>query len=269
MKAGTTSLHSLLNNHPEISTGRVKEFGYFILTGPSTLDSQTYHSNFDSKKQIWGEVCPNYSKRGTFNGVAKRIAAYNPSAKIIYVTRDAIKRCLSETGHYLEEGETHEHTRIHWFKNHKSRRWKRVNASKFQVIPFGDFTENQIIQNSRYAYQLEPYREHFPEGQILVIQFEDLVKEPKVTITKVLNHIHPDLKDLGIPNLPHRHQTNKKFIPSDFLMLLREQSKYLDFKHWVFRFPILTRVLVSMGLLRALKPCTFSENLQVQLKEFL
>ena len=265
MKAGTSSLHAALNKHPRISTGQIKEYGFFYESKFDVSAVGTYHSNFDEHKDFWGDVCPNYSKRTTFQGVAERIASYNPSAKIVYIRRDPIKRALSETGHYLEEGEITSSTSIHWFKNHRSRQWKEKNLEKSSLIRFGDFANNPIVQNSRYEFQLEVYREFFPEDQILSVEFEDLLKKPLENLSLMLNHIKPGLEREHSIQIPHMHKTAKKLVPHNILMLAREKSKYLDFKHWIFRFPFLKQVLWSIGLLRALEHCSFDKALEASL----
>jgi hypothetical protein len=204
MKAGTSSLHALLNGHPEISTGRIKEYGFFYESKFEETAIGAYHSNFDVHKNLWGEICPNYSKRTTFEGVAQRISSYNPSAKIIYIRRNPIKRALSETRHFLEEGEVTSNSLINWHKNQRSRHWKKRNPEKSKLIRFGDFDKNQIVQNSRYEFQLNAYREFFTEDQILSIEFEHLLEKPKETLTLVLNHIQPGLtgtETIKIPRL--------------------------------------------------------------------
>lgn len=268
MKAGTSSLHALLNEHPEISTGRIKECGYFYESRFDETEMESYHSNFDSKKDIWGEVCPNYSKRTTFQGVAERIASYNPSAKIIYVRRDPIKRALSEAGHFFEEGEITSNTSIHWLKNQRSKQWKKSKPEKLKLIRFGDFDNNPIVQNSRYEFQLDIYREFFPDDQILSIELEDLLKKPQENLSLMLNHIKPSLEREHSIQIPHMHMTEKKLVPHNILMLAREKSKFLDFKHWIFRFPFFEQVLLSIGLLRALEPCSFDKALETSLSSY-
>lgn len=269
MKAGTSSLHAILNKHPRISTGQIKEYGFFYKSRFDVSEMESYHSNFDSNKDIWGEVCPNYSKRTTFEGVAERMFTYNPSAKIIYIRRDPIKRVLSETGHFFEEGEINANTTIHWFKNHRSRQWKKKNPEKSKEIRFGDFDNNPIVQNSRYEFQLDAFREFFPENQILSIEFEQLLKKPQLNLSLILNHIEPSLEWINSIQFPHVHNTAKKLVPHNILMLAREQSKFFDFKHWIFRFPFLKKMLLSIGLLRALKPCFFDEKLEASLFSYL
>lgn len=269
MKAGTSSLHALLNEHPKISTGRVKEYGFFYESKFEETAMGAYHANFDVHKNLWGEICPNYSKRTAFEGVAKRISSYNPSAKIIYIRRNPIERALSETRHFLEEGEVNSNSLINWHKNHRSRHWKKRNPDKVKLIRFGDFDKNQIVQNSRYEFQLDAYREFFTEDQILSIEFENLLEKPQETLSRVLNHIQPGLTGTESFKIPHAHKTSKKLVPTNALMFARERSKYLDYKHWIFRFPVLKQLLFSVGLLRPLRPCFFDENLEISLALYL
>ena len=266
MKAGTTSLAKTLNEIQEISTARVKETDFFTPTKFATTTLAEYHKNFDSTCPIWGEVAPNYGKRDTFPGVAQRIFNYNPEAKIIFIRRDPIARSLSELKMYFEEGEKSHDTRIHWFKHRRSRRWKRQNQSSFAYYRFGDFASNPIVQNSRYDFQLQPYRELFPES-LLILDFEEIIGPDS---SKVLARLQEFLKLTVATEIKFKkeHISENNLIPSNLALLLSEKSRYLNYASLMYLMPFLRKVFVQVGFLRIQKKTWFSPALYADLQEF-
>ena len=106
-KAGTTSLHYYLNEHPEILMSSVKEPDFFLekeiddiglYYGTTRIEtSDKYHNLFSDKKdeEIFGESSVSYLY---YPEVPKRIKEYNTEAKIIIMLRNPVDRAFS---HYL------------------------------------------------------------------------------------------------------------------------------------------------------------------------
>ena len=97
MKSGTTTLHEYLGSHPEICMSDRKEPGYFVEEYGWSNGVDWYLRQFsgDGKEKYLGESTTDYTKLPRFKGVARRIAEFNPGAKIMYLLRDPIERTIS------------------------------------------------------------------------------------------------------------------------------------------------------------------------------
>jgi len=182
MKSGSTTLHELLAEHPAICMSEPKEPCFFV--DPAVLrerwpemwsmgfwrDEAAYLRLFEGKPEaVWrGESSTDYSKRPRFDGVAERIAAYSPDARIIYIMRDPVKRSMSHYWHMVEHrGETR--------------------------APLAAILEDpHYAQVSHYAMQLRPYLEKFGATRVLSLTFEGLVAEPLQTVKQVYEWLGVD-----------------------------------------------------------------------------
>jgi hypothetical protein len=163
MKSGTTTLHSTIGTHPEIFMTLCKEPNYFLsVPNPEHewFDDHQYDSegrwylalfeeaHHNSGTKYAGESSTDYTKRPVFEGCSKRISAFNPEARILYVMRDPVERSISHYWH---------NTRLHG----ESR--SMIDAAR---------SDPHLIDFSDYAMQLKPYFETFPREQIHVLSLE-------------------------------------------------------------------------------------------------
>jgi hypothetical protein len=175
MKSGTTTLHELLARHPDISMSEPKEPCYFV--PPSLLETHwpemwrkgfwkaesSYLALFPDKPQARhvGESSTDYTKRPKIDGVAARIAAYNPDARFVYIMRDPVERTISHYWHMVElRGEA---------------------RAPLQAI----LAEPHYTEVSHYADQLQPYLERFGRERIYALTFEDLKRDPQAAVRAV------------------------------------------------------------------------------------
>jgi hypothetical protein len=159
-KAGTTSLHYYLDQHPQIQMSAIKEPRFFApALNPlnekrrvNRLDK--YEQLFDATIGVRGEASPNYTEYPFRQGVPERIKKLVPEAKFVYLVRDPIARTISHYDHLVAvEGE---------------RRSLREALSDLSDprLPF--------ICASLYSMQLELYLRQFQEQRILVIDQAEL-----------------------------------------------------------------------------------------------
>ena len=117
-KAGTTSLHYYLNQHPEIYMTAVKEPRFFALEGKnlnfsgpdkdiinstSVTTYEEYIALFEevSSEKAIGETSPLYLYS---EKAIQRIHHYLPDVKLIVILRNPIDRAFSCYTHLLREG---------------------------------------------------------------------------------------------------------------------------------------------------------------------
>ncbi|HVM40035.1 MAG TPA: hypothetical protein VM618_04550, partial [Acidimicrobiia bacterium] len=90
MKSGTTSLFQYLGLHPGVGLPARKELDFFVAHRNWRRGEGWYRSQFAPVADglVTGESSPNYTMRHLFPGVAERMAAVVPDARLLYVVRD-------------------------------------------------------------------------------------------------------------------------------------------------------------------------------------
>jgi len=191
MKSGTTYLNKLLDAHPAIFMCSPEEPSYFV--DPKQLrilwpeawdlgfwrDEEHYLRLFRSSGDaaVLGEASTNYTKRPLISGVPERIHTFNPDARFIYLLRDPVQRTLS---HYW-----------HMVRYHAERR-PMLEAIR---------TDSQYLDVSNYAMQLTPYLELFGASRVMVVTFEQLTRNPAMTMRQVYDWLGVDGAEVDIPGL--------------------------------------------------------------------
>lgn len=180
-KAGTTTLYHLLSQSRHVYFPAIKEINFFAtgllddaiahygssINTTNTIDK--YNALFKNAlpNQIKGDASPAYIE---YPEIAKRIADYNPSAKIIIVLREPTRRAIS---HYLMD-----------------RRLGFCKKSLGDIIESADgFFYRQYIEGGHYSHRMAPYFINFPKQQIKVILLEELVKNPEGVISDLCNFL--------------------------------------------------------------------------------
>lgn len=165
MRAGTTTLQGFLDQVDRVAVPTIKETNFFC---GEDSENQTgwdwYAKLFDSSAKFRCDISPNYAKRGLYPQVARRIAAANPEAKIVFIARDPVERAVSQYAHSFHSGQN------------------LPLPSDLMGTPEGD----HIVSTSSYAYCLEPFREHFGD-QLEILDFSELVQAPETFLTNFMN----------------------------------------------------------------------------------
>lgn len=135
-----------------------------------------YKSWFSDTTKIRGESTTIYTAYPNFNGVAERMHATLPEAKLIYLVRDPIDRLLSHYSMYTIDGSEN-----------------RTLAEALQ-----DPKSKGYIDRSRYFMQLEQYLAYYPASSILVIKQEALRNYRRETLRRIFKFlgIDPNFYDL-------------------------------------------------------------------------
>jgi hypothetical protein len=190
-KAGTTSLHLYLDQHPQIQMSAVKEPRFFA--GPengipypadwvSTLEE--YEALFDPGIGVRGESSTDYATDPRRQGVPERIAAQVPEARFVYLVRDPVARTVS---HY---------------------KMTTALLSERRTLPeaLGDLSDlrSPYLSPSLYARQLERYLAVFPPERILVIDQADLQADRRATLSEVFAFLEVD-DEAGFSGFEQEH----------------------------------------------------------------
>jgi hypothetical protein len=152
-KCGTTSLHEYLDEHPQIAMSREKELHFFVDRKNWGRGLEWYESQFDATAPVRGESSPDYSAYPLYQGVAERMAATIPDARLVYLVRDPVERVVS---HYT----------------HRTVNWPEMGTIDETLAD--PQLRKWLVTPSRYWLQLEQYLGHFSAEQILVVDSDEL-----------------------------------------------------------------------------------------------
>ena len=163
-KAGSSALHFYLNPHPDIRMSREKEPCFFVDQAElqaawPIMARQPCSHRWDAYLELYaggegaryrGEGSVYYSQAPHRSGVARRIAASCPDARIVYVVREPVGRAVA---HY----------------------WQRFKEFQETLDIDEAVRANAIYRDtSDYALQLQEYLAVFDASQVKVVVAEDL-----------------------------------------------------------------------------------------------
>ncbi len=190
MKAGTTTLYEDLTHVRGVYMCPDKEPDDLAYAAVETAEGLArYAAKFAAAGagDLCGEASTAYTKRPTYEGVAARARAIlGPDLRVIYLRRDPIKRIVSQYHHLWGLG---------------------LETRPMEEALLADET---YVAYSRYDWQLAPWRETFPDSQILVLDFEDYIADRIGVLTRVCSFL-----DCPAPvslDLTHRNASDGKRI---------------------------------------------------------
>jgi hypothetical protein len=177
-KSGTSSLHSYLDQHPEVQMSANKEPRFFagsdngIPYPPDKVwEQDDYEQLFDPSFRVRGESSTDYAAHPRRQGSAERIKELVPEAKFVYLLRDPVARTIS---HYKMGvalmGER-----------------RPLEEALEDLNPFSPY-----VASSLYATQIELYRQHFPAGQMLVVDHGELLGDRASTLRRIFSFLGVD-----------------------------------------------------------------------------
>lgn len=224
-KAGTTSLHAYLSQHPQLVPSSRKEVHFFSGGLDPEVDKYEkglawYRSHFPPKgtlgpEQKTFEASPLY----LFNPLAPgRMAEHAPHVKLIAVLRNPTERAVS---HYFHE-------------KRKGREplpiAEALRAEEGRLEPIlqqEDYKNDVFIHHSYksrglYKQQLERYLEHFRREQLLVINSDELFARPPCVLKRVFDFLEVDAGFRVADLSPSNVGTNKNSVGSEVYRYLND-----------------------------------------------
>jgi Sulfotransferase domain len=169
-KCGTTSLHTYLDLHPDISMSREKELNFFVEEKNWHRGVAWYREQFRAAA-IRGESSPAYSAFPLYRGVAERMRLTVPDARILYVVRDPVERIVS---HYL----------------HRTLNWPDMGSLDCSLASAK--LREWFLAPSRYWSQLQCYLAEFPPDAIRVVDTDDLETRRGETLASIFRFLGVD-----------------------------------------------------------------------------
>jgi hypothetical protein len=192
-KSGTTALYEMLRRHPQIFMPDLKETQFFARelhprVEPSRRHPKTmeeYLSLFEAAKpdQRAGEASPSYIRSLT---AAKRIRELRADARIIVILREPASFLRSL---HLELLRDHIETetdlgRAIALSEVRREEYERSRPPVQQALIYSEHV--------RYVEQLRRYHAEFPPEQVLVLIYEEFLRDNEGTIRRVLRFLDVD-----------------------------------------------------------------------------
>jgi hypothetical protein len=147
-KAGTSWLHYLLDQHPDIYMSTAKEHYFFGNETPGDQDDYHSYFPFEQSHTYYGEATPSYH---TSAEIAREIREYCPKAKILAIVRDPIQRLHSQYYFHKQTGIIAEDVSI--------------TEAIFDV-------DKILLRDSHYEKTLPVYQDLFGANQVKILSLE-------------------------------------------------------------------------------------------------
>jgi Sulfotransferase domain len=167
MKAGTTTLWTHLDRHPQVFMSRPKEPQFFSQEWDRGLG---WYQQFFAKAGsavARGEASTTYTRFPRKPETAERMASVVPDARLIYLIRDPVNRMRS-----------------HWLHN---------VAEELETRPIAEaLFDPRYVDRSSFAMQVEQYLRWFPREQIRIVESETLFGQPASTVASLFEFIGAD-----------------------------------------------------------------------------
>ena len=191
-KGGTTFLHALLAQHPQVGLASPKEVHFFTLHYQRGADWYAGHFNDQGRELCCGEVTPYYLYHPC---AAQRIQQLIPAVKLIVLLRDPVHRTLSHYFHSCRLGlET-----LDLAEALAAEPNRLVGAD--EILHQGgkhlSHQQHSYLARSRYEEQLVRYQQCFSSEQLLILRSEHLFQHPEQGWRKVLSFL--ELDDCPLP----------------------------------------------------------------------
>lgn len=185
-KAGTTSLHDILSQHPQVNMSRVKEINFFTYAKNYKKGLDFYSKFFlplEDRQKVTGEASPGYM---CFPNVANLIKKELGDIKIVMILRDPIKRAFSQ----------------YW----DNRRHLSETLTEDQIV--NRFLSENYYPGTKgyfsrgvYIKYIREYLNIFGRDNLHIMILEDLIHSPEPELINLYHFLEID-KNLGLRTLP-------------------------------------------------------------------
>lgn len=161
-KCATSTLFAALEASPEVGVSRVKETDFFSTTPDWKAGLERYHRLFPRSRRVLLEASPSYTVYPYRNQqIWRDMFEYNPEMRLIYIVRDPVKRMRSGYKHSFERG------------------WTDLSFEDFML------NHEHAHAMSLYARQIAPFIETFGAEQVLLLRFNEVVKQQQAVLEQV------------------------------------------------------------------------------------
>jgi hypothetical protein len=187
-RTGTSWLHKVLEPHATLPSP-TKETRFFDLHFSRGFDWYSWH--FPRQHQgPTGEVAPTYFASSE---ARKRIAQTLPNARIVFVFRNPVERAVSLYRLKLAYG---------------MYQWSFPEALR---------KDSELINSGLYWRHLSDWRQQFPDQQLLITIYDDLVRDPQAFVNTVATFIGIEGLTLSESQLGRIFSTERMTRPRSYI----------------------------------------------------
>ncbi|MGE0667592.1 MAG: sulfotransferase [Sphingomonadales bacterium] len=204
MKGGTHAAHAVLGSHPAVAASNFKEPSHFVAAEelrqvwPKPLpyqDADAYRALFDVRPETryLCEASTRYSTLPDTPGVADRIHAYNPDARLVYMVRDPLRRIISQ---FFQE-----------------RRTGRISGSFADIVRASE----RFVAYSDYAMQIAPFLALFPRENIRIVVSERFMADTEAEAGRLFEWLDLDPAQARFETSVHHPTPDMVGVPGGLL----------------------------------------------------
>ncbi len=229
-KAGTTSLFFDLRQQPGVFIPDEKELRVLLNENVEAIEKM-YRGHFEAAEPdaIRGDCSTHYAKRTEHTGVAERArSVLGPDLKLIYMLREPVQRLLS---HHHHQSNTHGHMPL---------------DEALDAWP-------ELLDNSRYAFQLEAWLEHYPISAIHIVFFEEFKKNRSEAVRGCCEFLGAGFDPAAVGDKVYNQSAGKP----------KADAKIQNVRHWwIYRRLIRSMIPLEarLWLVRAMSPKVASRS---------
>ena len=237
-KCGTSSMHKILDEHPNIAMARGKEINYFIEPENETAEYEVYlkHFDLDDNVQVIGEASPRYANGVSDLSCFEKMAKTLEDLSLVYMIRDPLDRMESLYFHRLRSG--------------------------VETTDFLSATRqcSDYFEGSNYPVYLDFIKQQQGISPMLV-EFASFTSNPRKQAKKLISYLGEDesiLSEYGQDhfNIGDKVGINAKNSPMRYRLLMTSKKAVKSFKHIIpqnYKDSFKAKILGSKATNRATK----------------
>lgn len=171
-RSGTTLLHHLLDQHPEIEMAHPvrPEPKFFLRDEAGSGGIDRYRQLLFGRKRgahIYGEKSTSYMQR---SDVAGRILALLPGVRFVFVLRDPVERAISHYKFSIVNGA--DQASIDEAFDREEERRNTYDSERFSTSPFA------YLAGGHYDQHIGQWEAAVGRERLFLMLFEDLIRDP-------------------------------------------------------------------------------------------
>lgn len=216
-KSGTSTLHRLLQQHPQAFLCDPKEPHFFSDPAAERLGEDWYRSLFAQAKDAVavGEASTTYAMYPHYAGVVERLTATVRDPQIVYLVREPIARMRSAYLHALAWG------------------------SETRPIGQALLEDPRYLLTSSYGLQAEQWLTRVPRDRLLLLSLDELQADPGALIARVAGFLGLDASWRPPAGVPRANSSDGKRRPRAWWRELGELTLRTERTHripgWMVR----------------------------------
>jgi hypothetical protein len=224
-KCATTTLFELLRQHPRVKMPLEKEVPVFTNANLTAEQLDAYCRRYfpGAQNHLLGKVTPQYMGD---HQVPARIAALAPQCKLIALLRDPLERTRSHYRMAQRRGteERSFDSAIAPLLESSAANTGRCSQTPSHANGYESEADFYLAW-SEYGRILSAYRRYFPAQQLLVLYTENLERDPRGTLDRVLDFLalDRDFSPQGLGEVMHAGGGSNR-IPHEARVWLRERQ---------------------------------------------